>query len=130
MINIKNGNLLEAKENIIVHQVNVDGIMGGGVAKQLADRFQDLEKFYAKHCEYLNNSYEFLNGTVLFYGSGNKIIANMFSQFPNFETDYEAMKIALNYIKKWASNNNRTIAIPYRNRMSELQKVIGTQFTR
>ena len=33
MINIKNGNLLEAKENIMVHQVNVDGIMGGGVAK-------------------------------------------------------------------------------------------------
>ena len=37
----------------------------------------------------------------------------MFSQKPNFDTDYEAMKKALVYIKKWAENNNLTIAIPY-----------------
>ena len=128
MVKVKNGNLLEVKEDVIVHQVNVDGIMGGGVAKQLAEQFEGLEKFYSKYCECLNNSYEFLNGNVLFYGSKDKIIVNMFSQFPNFETDYEAMNIALNYIKKWASNNNRTIAMPYRNRMSELQKEIGMKF--
>ncbi len=33
MVKVKNGNLLEVKEDVIVHQVNVDGIMGGGVAK-------------------------------------------------------------------------------------------------
>lgn len=38
----------------------------------------------------------------------------MFSQKPNFNTDYEAMKKALNYIKLWASNNNLSISIPYR----------------
>ena len=115
MVKVKNGNLLEVKEDVIVHQVNVDGIMGGGVAKQLADRFSGLEKFYDKHCKELYNSYEFLGGTVLFYKSEDKIIANMFSQLPNFETDYEAMRMALDYLKKWSRNNGRSIAIPYRN---------------
>lgn len=34
MINIVSGNILNAKENIIVHQVNIQGIMGGGVAME------------------------------------------------------------------------------------------------
>jgi len=38
----------------------------------------------------------------------------MFSQKPNFDTDYEEMKKALKYIKLWASNNNLTIAMPYK----------------
>lgn len=37
----------------------------------------------------------------------------MFSQKENFDTDYEAMRKALKYIKKWAENNNLSIAIPY-----------------
>lgn len=45
--------------------------------------------------------------------SDNKTICNMFSQKPNFDTDYEAMKKALTYIKKWAENNNLSIAMPY-----------------
>ena len=46
MIKIVNGNILNAKENIIVHQVNVQGIMGGGVARQLATKYPNLEKEY------------------------------------------------------------------------------------
>lgn len=51
----------------------------------------------------------------MFYGDVNnkKKIANMFSQRPNFDTDYKAMEEALNYLKKWAENNNLSIAIPY-----------------
>lgn len=37
----------------------------------------------------------------------------MFSQRPNFDTDYIAMKKCLRYIKQWAENNNLSIAIPY-----------------
>jgi hypothetical protein len=37
----------------------------------------------------------------------------MFSQKPNFDTDYTAMKRTLEYIKLWASNKNLSIAMPY-----------------
>lgn len=62
----------------------------------------------------MENNYHLLCGTVLFYEQHNKIICNMFSQKPNFDTDYEAMRHALDYIKRWASNNNLSIAIPYK----------------
>lgn len=67
MIKIVNGNILKCCENIIVHQVNVQGIMGGGVARQLADKYKGLEEFYLKHCRELENDYRYLSGTVLFY---------------------------------------------------------------
>ena len=60
MVKIVNGNILNAKENIICHQVNVQGVMGGGVARQLADQYKGLEQFYSLHCKELNNNYEML----------------------------------------------------------------------
>lgn len=38
---------------------------------------------------------------------------NMFSQKENFDTDYEAMKTALEEIKQYAKDFNLSIAIPY-----------------
>ena len=113
MVKVKIGNILNCNEDIIVHQVNVQGYMGGGVARQLADKFKGLENFYSVHCKELNNDYQYLSGTVLFYGDYSKTIANMFSQMPNFETDYIAMEKCLRYIKHWAENNDLSIAIPY-----------------
>ena len=115
MVKIKQGNILNCDENIIVHQVNVQGIMGSGVAKQLADQYKGLEPFYSLHCKELNNDYRLLSGTVLLYGDINnkKKIANIFSQKPNFDTDYEAMKKALLEIKQYAKDFNLSIAIPY-----------------
>lgn len=43
MITIKNGNILESTEDIICHQVNCQGYMGGGVARQLANSYINLE---------------------------------------------------------------------------------------
>lgn len=63
----------------------------------------------------MNNDYEKLKGTVLFYKVGeNKMICNLFSQKQNFDTDYENMKKGLEYIKLWAKNTNKTISIPYK----------------
>lgn len=113
MIKIVKGNILNAKEDIICHQVNVQGMMGGGVARQLADHYKGLEEFYSKHCKELKNDYEALNGTVLFYKDYKTIIANIFSQRPNFETDYIAMRKCLTYVKQWVENNQLSVAIPY-----------------
>lgn len=114
MIKEASGNILNCKEDIIIHQVNVQGIMGGGLARQLANQYPKLEKFYSQHCKDLDNDYNLLKGTVLYYGDYKKTIANLFSQKSNFDTDYIAMQKGLDYIKAWARNNNLTIAIPYK----------------
>lgn len=113
MITIREGNILDCTEDIIVHQVNVQGVMGGGVARQLALQYPKLEKAYSEHSKCLNNDYEKLKGNVFFHEENNKTICNMFSQKSNFDTDYNSMKKALMYIKAWASNNDLSIAIPY-----------------
>ena len=41
----------------------------------------------------------------------------MFSQKENFDTDYEAMKIALEEIKQYAKVFKLSICMPYRHRL-------------
>lgn len=113
MINIVNGNILNCTEDIIVHQVNVQGIMGGGVARQLADRYKGLEDKYSEYCKDHNNRYIDLSADIFYYMTEDKIIANMFSQKENFDTDYLNMDIALTYLKEFAQKNNLSVAIPY-----------------
>lgn len=110
---VKQGNILECNENIIVHQVNTQGIMGGGVARQLANRYINLEKEYSEFCKLYNNDYNKLKGKVFKIMLEGKIIMNMFSQKENFDTDYEAMKIALEEIKEYAKSFKLSVAIPY-----------------
>lgn len=113
MDKVKQGNILECNENIIVHQVNVQGIMGGGVARQLANRYINLEKEYSEFCRLYNNDYNKLKGKVFKIMLEGKIIMNMFSQKENFDTDYEAMKIALEEIKEYAKSFKLSVTIPY-----------------
>lgn len=114
MIKIINGDILNCTEDIIVHQVNVAGVMGGGIALQLAKKYEKLEETYAEFCELYNNNYNKLKGKVFKVMLKGKFIMNMFSQKPNFNTDYDAMKIGLNEIKEYAKSYNLSIAIPYK----------------
>lgn len=114
MVIVKQGNLLEAKEDIICHQVNVQGIMGGGVARQLSDKYKGLEESYSQYCKKHNNRYIDLSADIYYYNAEDKIIANMFSQKENFDTDYLNMEIALTYLKSKAKRMNKSIAMPYR----------------
>lgn len=114
MVIIKAGNLLEAEEDILVHQVNVDGIMGGGVAKQIADKFPNVEEEYIKFCKSYDNDYEQLKGKVDLTEENGKHIANIFSQRKDFTTDYVAMQTALTIIKEYAEQEELTVAMPYK----------------
>ena len=113
MIIIKNGDLLKAKEDILVHQVNIQGNMGGGVAKQIATQYLKVESEYRRYCNNKHYDYNLLRGTVDLTQEDGKYIANMFSQDENFNTDYEAMEIALDKIKKYAKQEKLTVAMPY-----------------
>ena len=117
MINIVDGNILNCKEDIIVHQVNCQGIMGGGLAKQIANVFPKVNSEYQLFCKIHLNKYELLRKRVYLVQENGKYIANMFSQKPNFDTDYEAMEVALKDILEYAKTRRLTIAIPFKIRM-------------
>lgn len=112
-IRIKNGDILNCTENIIIHQVNVAGVMGGGLALQLAREYEGLEEAYVEFCEMYDNDYNKLKGKVFKVMLKGKFIMNMFSQKENFDTDYESMKVALEEVKEYAKSYNLSIAIPY-----------------
>lgn len=80
---------------------------------QLAREYEGLEEAYAEFCEMYDNDYNKLKGKVFKVMLKGKFIMNMFSQEPNFNTDYEAVEIGLNEIKEYAKSYNLSIAIPY-----------------
>ena len=116
MIEYKNGDLLKSKCGIICHQVNIQGIMGGGIALQIARNYYSCEKEYKEFCNAFNHKEQDLLGKVLIwenylYGSS---VANCFSQKENFETCYESVEKCLTYIRNYAEKNNLSVGIPYK----------------
>jgi hypothetical protein len=102
------GDLLEVEKGIIAHQVNIYGIMGGGVALYLAKRYPNLEQDYQSFCAamspqvpYKNRDFSDYLGHVFFWNDGilsyNKcdlIVANCFSQggeSKSSHTSYDAI---------------------------------------
>ncbi len=51
MIKIIEGNIVNAKTDFIIHQVNCQGVMGSGVAKALRDYDEGIYQHYRKLCE-------------------------------------------------------------------------------
>ncbi|WP_223260709.1 hypothetical protein [Bacillus sp. LNXM65] len=44
MIKTVDGNILEASEDIICHQVNCKGVMGAGLAKQIKSKYPNIQR--------------------------------------------------------------------------------------
>ena len=116
MLQYKNGDILEAEEKIICHQTNCLGIMGAGLALQIARKYPEVDKKYRDFCiEY--GEWNFLGQTQLVNTHDDKIIANCFGQQrPGFgkQTDYKALKTCLKAVEEFANQNNFSVAIPYK----------------
>lgn len=112
MIRIINGNIFDGNENIICHQVNTFGIMGGGIALQVKNRFPKVFKEYELFCKNINNID--ILGNVLYgqYDDG-KFIANCFSQ-DGWQTDYSSLRNCLIKVKNECQRLKYTVAIPYK----------------
>jgi len=107
----KKGDILKAEENIICHQVNEDGIMGGGLALQVATQYPHVEKEYKEFCEKFNG---ILYGQYQVVKIGDrKYIANCFTQ-RNFETNLKDIKQVFRGLLESCRLNHFTIAIPYK----------------
>lgn len=110
MISYHKGDLLESQCDIIAHQVNLQGVMGGGLARQIAEKYPQCEEEYKCYCKDKKSKI----GKVYFYMTKtDPIIANCFSQEENFDTNYEAVKKCFEEIKDCAIKIKcKTIGIP------------------
>lgn len=123
MIKYINGNILDAPENIIVHQVNCKGVMGAGLAKQLVREYPLILGPYKQMCntkgEGCLGEAQLIQVSALPPKSNHKFVANLFGQnnygrIPDIVyTDYIAFGKALNQIKQFAIEHNFSVAIPY-----------------
>lgn len=115
MLEFKIGNILDATENIICHQVNCQGVMGSGLAKQLRNRFPTLFSHYKNYVD----THDKLLGDVDLADVGtDKYVANLFGQ--NFygtdkvQTDYISLCHALEKTMMFAEHQKYSVAIPYK----------------
>ncbi|MGG4439300.1 macro domain-containing protein [Brevibacillus fortis] len=112
------GNILEAKENIIVQQVNCMGVMGAGLAKQIRAKYPSVYTEYKQLCEQYADAREDLLGQVLLCQVGEgKYMANLFAQLgygkKGVYTKYDMLQKGLEEVLSLAKKENLTIAIPY-----------------
>lgn len=122
MVQIVEANIFTTKCEIIAHQVNCQGVMGAGVAKQIRDKYPEANAKYEEFCESCINHPKFMLGKTQFVKATNektsesKIIANMFAQLNygsqcKLYTDYDALRKCLTKLKEFGPD--MSIAIPY-----------------
>ncbi|MDM5370440.1 macro domain-containing protein [Bacillus bombysepticus] len=122
MIQIVEGNLLDATEDIIAHQVNCQGVMGSGLAKQIRVKYPQAYDEYFLFCNTIPLSERLGCYQIIwiedFEAKRFNIVANLFGQF-NYGrqnilyTDYEALEYCLSELKEYAKEDGLSIAIPY-----------------
>jgi O-acetyl-ADP-ribose deacetylase (regulator of RNase III) len=115
---LKTGNLLDAQTDVIAHQVNCQGVMGSGVAKQIKEKWPDVFEKYQYRVKMAN--YPVLGDCQLIQIEQNKFVANLFGQKyygrENFRyTSYDAIYDALTKLSAYMQEKNcKSVAIPYK----------------
>lgn len=117
-----NGDLMDATENIIGHQVNCQMKMASGVAKLIREKYPEV---YAEYTNiFINHTKEQLLGycqivDVSTYENQFKFVANLFGQYyygydGKKYTKEAALKSALIELKNFAKQNDLSVALPYK----------------
>lgn len=112
MIREIQGDLLNAKADVICHQVNCKGVMGAGLARKIRNKFPLIVGPYKAAC-YVSG--EHLLGTVQYFHTPVYAIANLFAQDDygsgKCHTDYDALKSCFRRLAiAWPDG---VIAVPY-----------------
>ena len=124
MLHYKVGNLLDAPQKVIAHQVNCQGKMGSGVAKTIRDTYPKVYETYLN--TYIYNSNEgkppkCLGGEVEFVKiNDNREVVNLYGQI-NYGydgkryTNYALLALALDKMFFLLNEaGDREVAIPYK----------------
>lgn len=116
LINIKNGNLLEATEDIIGHQVNCRGVMGSGVAKQIRSKYPGV---FSKYTDLVSHTVFKISllGECQLCHTEDGAIANLFGQDGygknGVHTDYTSLYHALCLLHDYCKECGKSVALPY-----------------
>lgn len=107
--------ILTVDADVICQQVNCRGVMGAGLAKQIAGKWPEVKRQYIDLCGN-RAQYELLgNIQVIDVDGGKKSICNVFGQFSygrdRMYTDYKALKNAMNKINN--TFRGKTVAFPH-----------------
>lgn len=129
-IHVVNGNIFDTHCNIICHQVNCQGVMGHGIAKQIKEKYRGVFEEYKRYCDAHADNREAMLGEALiidmYHGAAvcdwlvdtdSKYIANIFGQLTygaGLRTDYKALVTGLESVASFAKKHNLSVAIPYK----------------
>ena len=120
MITVKQGNILDANEDIICQQVNCKNVMGAGLALQIKSKYPEVERAYHEICAIYKPN-KLLGYAQMITCHDGKNIVNIFGQL-NYGrdkqyTDYEALWSGLDSVFTSVATvgkyKGKTVAIPY-----------------
>lgn len=117
MIHYVKGNLLDSDCDYICHQVNCQGVMNSGVARQIRERWPEVYEGYKRFCDRATDNADPLLGRVFIARPvDGKRVVNMFSQYDygydgGRYTSYNAFANCLSVIKEHISID-KTIGFP------------------
>lgn len=126
IINFIDGDLLEANVDIICHQVNCQGVMGAGIAKQIKEKIPNVYNEYRDIYMKTEDKKSLLSCAqfVRVYNKPYQYVVNLFGQLDcginERKTNYEALYNAMETMFQTTSKNlkyigdRRTIGIPYK----------------
>ena len=109
--------IFESGADVILHQVNCQGVMGSGVAKQVRMKYPWVYGAYKKLCEKCKRTGQRMLGrSQEVFIDEHRVIVNLFAQDKfgydgKCYTDYEALQNCLGIVKE--VYKGKTIAIPY-----------------
>lgn len=117
MIKVVIGDVLEAREDIICHQVNCQGVMGSGVAKALYYKWPVIKKDYMRFCSQFKEPKNLLGKYQLVEIAKDRFVANIFGQLDygrdknHRYTDYTALANSFDAICK--EQHDKSLAFPF-----------------
>lgn len=99
------GNVLDAPQPMIIHQVNCQGVMGSGVAKAIKESYPIVYQSYRWLYNQTENKEQLLGYCQFVDIDDNKTVVNLFSQFDYLprtkrHTSYDAMVKGFERIKE------------------------------
>lgn len=115
----KKGNLLDAQTNVIAHQVNCQGVMGSGVAKQIKEKWPNVFKEYARYCEDRWH-HLLLQSCVMVQINDTQYVANLFGQatygreakrYTSYDAVYESLVRLMTHM---TTKQLQSVAFPYK----------------
>jgi O-acetyl-ADP-ribose deacetylase (regulator of RNase III) len=116
MVQYKNGNLLDAPVDYICHQVNCQGRMGSGIAKQIRERWPDVYEAYMRAFTKSKNTLGDIQ--LVAHEKREQIVINLYAQeFYGYDgkryTSYDAFWSCLGAIRDSVPKGSK-IGFPYR----------------